>query len=280
MPIGFHCHVHITHCPPPNKTGALAEYGSVARYCYQHSPVPLLLFPSLSAQAEAAALAARHCPAATAAAAATETAGAIATEDAAAAQPQPYVPGLNAHMDTAAGGAAAADAAAATPASSDAEYVWEPSVQQPAQLQPQPAEAEARARSVAAAAAGAAVSGAAAAAAAAMQALVAAWRLGTGVDRGRVEAEVLDAAVEEAVEEALDDDEVAAGLQELVEAAVQVGVRVGGSVLGCSTDSRREVAVRRMRGSTCCVSFFGRVVLCVPDCAQRVTNAHTRALTL
>ncbi|PNW73049.1 hypothetical protein CHLRE_14g616850v5 [Chlamydomonas reinhardtii] len=203
--------------------GALAEYGSVARYCYQHSPVPLLLFPSLSAQAEAAALAARHCPAATAAAAATETAGAIATEDAAAAQPQPYVPGLNAHMDTAAGGAAAADAAAATPASSDAEYVWEPSVQQPAQLQPQPAEAEARARSVAAAAAGAAVSGAAAAAAAAMQALVAAWRLGTGVDRGRVEAEVLDAAVEEAVEEALDDDEVAAGLQELVEAAVQGG---------------------------------------------------------
>ncbi|KXZ51732.1 hypothetical protein GPECTOR_11g179 [Gonium pectorale] len=40
--------------------GALAEFGSVSRYCYQHSNVPLLLMPSTAAAAAAAAEAARH----------------------------------------------------------------------------------------------------------------------------------------------------------------------------------------------------------------------------
>ncbi|PNH00200.1 hypothetical protein TSOC_013995, partial [Tetrabaena socialis] len=43
--------------------GALAEFGSVSRYCYQHCPVPLLLLPSPELQAEAAAVAARRAPA-------------------------------------------------------------------------------------------------------------------------------------------------------------------------------------------------------------------------
>jgi hypothetical protein len=43
----------------PRTTGALAEFGSVSRYCYQHSDVPLLLIPSAEAAAAASAAAAR-----------------------------------------------------------------------------------------------------------------------------------------------------------------------------------------------------------------------------
>ncbi|EFJ53021.1 hypothetical protein VOLCADRAFT_115617 [Volvox carteri f. nagariensis] len=74
--------------------GALAEYGSVSRFCYQHSHVPLLLVPSIEAQAAAAAAAARRAAAVPLApppppAAAAASSGALASEGAAAAATAP-----------------------------------------------------------------------------------------------------------------------------------------------------------------------------------------------
>ncbi|KAG2447576.1 hypothetical protein HYH02_007499 [Chlamydomonas schloesseri] len=229
--------------------GALAEFGSVARYCYQHSAVPLLLFPSLAAQAEAAALAARHLPAAAAAAAATaaQAADAVATEDAEA-PAQPYVPRLDASVKTAAGGAAAADAAITTPDSSDAEYMYQPDqlgmTQQPAR---QPAEA--RARSVAAAAAGAAVSRASAAASAVAAALLEMGRQGRQADPRRVEVVVLEREVEAAVEDALAEGEVEAELEQLVEAAMQ-GDDVATALDEAVTDAVQEAVTAAVMAST------------------------------